>query len=264
MRPTSATFQQLQVATFKALILLFCITLAGCIGATPLHRRTRSAQGVEQNFTLESTHVGQTSRAEIESTLKPFDVGLQSSHFLIARWSVSTWGAWAFGCGNYNCGGTGGRIWNKRNLIVEFDNDNRVKILEEFPDSELVARLSRVAQADEALDLSNPVQLNVTYLNHGPATITLTVDSFQFAEEGKNKKPYNFTIPRNKITSIGTSHIGITDETNVTEVIHFADAPKVAHRRSSKRLTIQITIPDLVKLLKFMPPSTQDSPARPH
>lgn len=252
MHAISYRFRQKNSRITTAYIVLLCISLSGCIGATPLRRRTRGAQGPEQNFTLDSVQIGQTPRAEIESTLRPFDVGLHSSHFLIARWSVSTWGAWAFGCGNYNCGGAAGRVWSRRNLIVEFDNDERVKSMEEFSDSELVARLSRIAQADGALDLSKPVLLHVTYLSHGPATITLTEDSFQFTEEGENKKPYNFAIARSKITRVGTSRLGITDESNVTEVIHFAEAPKVQHRRSSKRLTIQMTVADLVKLLKFV------------
>ncbi len=252
MQSLSYTFRKPKFDAYKALLLLLlCVNFVGCIGATPLHRRTRGPQGAEQNFTLNSVLVGQTTRVEIESTLKPFDVGLHSTHFLIARWSVSTWGAWAFGCGNTNCAGTAGRHWSRHNAIVEFDSDDRVKSFEEFPDSQLVARLSRVAREDEALDFSNPIQLHVEALGHGPGTITLSSDSFQFEEEGKTKKPYNFTIARSEITRIG-KHIGPVDETYVMELIHFNHAPKVAHRRSSKRLLAKMTIPDLLKLLKFL------------
>jgi len=252
MQAVGHLFRLKKFAAYKLSLILLCVNLAGCIGATPLRRRTRSSQGVEQNFTLNSVLVGQTQRAEIESKLKSFDVGLHSTHFLVARWSVSTWAAWAFACGYTNCAGAGGRVWNRRNVIVEFDNDERVKSLEEFTDSELVARLSRVARTDEALNFSDPIQLNVTWFEHGPATITLAGNSFQFVEEGRTKKPYNFTIVGANISEVGTSRIGTTDETYVTEVIHFKEAPKVAHRHSSKRLKVTVTIPDLLILLKFI------------
>jgi hypothetical protein len=251
MQSISGQFRQERRFGREAFLLLFCLSLAGCIGATPMHRKTRGPQGFEQNFTLDSVSVGQTSRAEIQSKLQPFDVGLNSPNFLIARWSVSKWGAWAFACGNTNCAGTAGRIWKRHNLMVEFDEDGRVKTFQRFSDSNLVARLLRVAQVDERLDLSNPIQLHVTWVGHGPATITLSGGSFQFVDEGKTKKPYNFTIAATKIASVGTSSVGPTDEMYVTGVIHFVEPPKVEHRRSGKKLSVQMTIPDLLKLLKF-------------
>jgi hypothetical protein len=208
-----------------AMVVLLCLDLAACIGATPLHRRTRSAQGMQENFTLDSIRIGETSRADVESKLKSFDAAVQSHRFLVARWSVSTWGSWAFACGYTTCVGTAGRHWSRRNLILEFDDKELVNGLEVFPDSQLVARLSRIARRDDPLDLSGPVQLHVLYAGCTPATIILGRDSFQFVEDGRAKKPYDFTIAADKVIGVGTSRIGPNDEASITEVIHFQEAP---------------------------------------
>jgi hypothetical protein len=235
----------------KALLILLCVNLTACIGATRLPRRTRSAQGIEKNFTLDSIHIGD-SRADVEPKLRPFDTGIPSRHFLVARWSVSTWGAWAFACGYTNCAGTAGRHWSRHNLIVQFDDNDVVNRLHVFPDSDLVARMSQAVRQDDPIDLSNPIQLHVLYRNCKTATITLARDSFQFVEDAPANRPHNFTISAGKVIGVGTSRIGPKDEASITEVIHFRDAPKVPHDRSSKQLSVRMTVPDLFTFSKFV------------
>jgi hypothetical protein len=47
--------------------LLVCATLTGCIGATPLPKRTRTPEGTEvKNVDLTIIHPGQTTRAEVQ------------------------------------------------------------------------------------------------------------------------------------------------------------------------------------------------------
>ena len=70
MRPEnqhSSARQQLQAGIALAL----CATLLGCIGATPLHKRTRTPEGTElQKIDLSFLHPGQTTRAEVKEKLK--------------------------------------------------------------------------------------------------------------------------------------------------------------------------------------------------
>ena len=55
--------QQLQ----SGIALALCAALLGCIGATPLHKRTRTPEGTEiQNIDLSFLHPGQTTRAEVK------------------------------------------------------------------------------------------------------------------------------------------------------------------------------------------------------
>jgi outer membrane protein assembly factor BamE (lipoprotein component of BamABCDE complex) len=56
--------------------LLVCVTLTGCIGATPLPKRTRTPEGTEvKDVDLTFIHPGQTTRAEIREKLKLLDAG---------------------------------------------------------------------------------------------------------------------------------------------------------------------------------------------
>jgi hypothetical protein len=56
--------------------LLLCVTLTGCIGATPLPKRTRTPEGTEvKDVDLTFIHPGQTTRAEVREKLKLLDTG---------------------------------------------------------------------------------------------------------------------------------------------------------------------------------------------
>ena len=68
-----------------------CAILLGCIGATPLHKRTRTPEGtVVRDIDLSFLHPGQTTRAEVKEKLKLIDTGYQGDHFFLGRWSSST------------------------------------------------------------------------------------------------------------------------------------------------------------------------------
>src|SRR5208283_871469 len=85
MRPESwhaCAWQQLQAGIALAL----CTTLLGCIGATPLHKHTRTPEGTEvKDIDLSFLHPGQTTRAEVREKLKLIDTGYQGDHFFLGR-----------------------------------------------------------------------------------------------------------------------------------------------------------------------------------
>jgi hypothetical protein len=138
------------------------VTLLGCIGATPLHKHTRTPEGTEiKDIDLSFLHPGQTTRAEVKEKLKLIDTGYQGDHFFLGRWSSSTWAAWAV-YPDPRFPSTGGRVWKSGNLLVEFDDAGVVKGFEPFNDAKAPRYLAPVA-ADTPLQLASPLELPVKY-----------------------------------------------------------------------------------------------------
>jgi outer membrane protein assembly factor BamE (lipoprotein component of BamABCDE complex) len=143
--------------------LALCATLLGCIGATPLPKRTRTPTGTEaKDIDISFIHVGQTARAEVKEKLKLIDTGYEGEHFFLGRWSSSTWGGWYVLAGYYNAAAGGGRVWKSGNLLVQFDSAGVVTSSTLFDDAKAISILVPVA-ADTALQLASPLELQVKY-----------------------------------------------------------------------------------------------------
>ncbi len=263
-----------RLATGKAVAgLLLSLLCAGCVGVTPLPKRTRTAQGQVKNVDPSFIRVGHTSRAEVLEKLKPFDTGFQSNRFFLGRSSTSKWGAWIIVAGELQAAGAAGRLWHISNLLVEFDDKGVVKNFEVFPDKFLVPKLGPVAADEKALDGSQRKELSVRLApavvasRRGwevPAKIILYNGSLEFVKPGAvNGKPIDFTIDRAKIKSIrpdiptaairrGTYFP--SDVAYTTLAIRFTEKPKSAGGLRGKGITVGMTLPDLVVLINFMTP----------
>ncbi len=245
--------QQLQAGIALAL----CATLLGCIGATPLHKRTRTPEGTElQNIDLSFLHPGQTTRAEVKEKLKPIDTGYQGDHFFVGRWSSSTWAAWAV-YPDPRFPSAAGRVWKSGNLLVEFDDAGVVKRFEPFDDAKAPRYLASVA-ADTPLQLASPLELPVKYylLAGGQlvdAKIVLSKGTFDFEELGERKKKQKFSLPAGEVLRVETPVIiRFPDPTYISQRLHCArDLKKIGGPRG-RDLNLEVTMPQMVTLMSYV------------
>jgi hypothetical protein len=143
---------------------LLCLTLASCVGATPMPKRTRTPQGIEQKtIDLAFIQPGHTTRTEVAEKLKPIDTGYISDRYFLGRWSSSSSGGWIFLIGMGGGVGNAERFWKSGNLLVEFDDQGVVRNSKTFPDKQLVEELAPVVAAHPAPG-PDPQVLAVTYL----------------------------------------------------------------------------------------------------
>lgn len=252
---TSPASQQISVRkklqTGTALVL--CVALSGCIGATPLPRRTRTPEGTEvKNVDLAFIHPGQTMRAEVKEKLKLIDTGYQSDRFFLGRWSSSTWGVWVFGSGV----GNANRSWKSGNLLVEFDDAGIVKRFEPFDDSKALRQLAPVA-ADTPLQLVPPLELAVKYWKNATtqlvdAKIVLASSTFSFEELGTEKKRHKFSLPAGDVMRVETPlTMPDPDTVHTSRRLHFARDLKKVGGPNGKNLNLELTVPQLVTLMSY-------------
>lgn len=233
--------------------ILLCLALEGCVGVTPLPKRTRTPQGIEEKTVdLDFIQPGKTTRADVKDKLKLLDTGLQSERFFLGRWSSSSSGGWVFLVGYTGGIGNASRFWKSGNLLVEFDPAGLVTRYQTFNDSHLHASLLVVA-GEAPIAATESVELPVTYWKANaqaiPAKITLSASSFEFEELGIAKKRHKFALPVKDFTGIGTAVIANPDPVNTRQVLHFAHDLKSIGGPGGKRLNLDVTLPELVTLM---------------
>jgi len=245
-------------ATAAALLLaLFC---AGCIGVTPLPKRVKTPQGPElKQVDLSFLKAGQTDRYEVMEKLASLDTRVRSPRYFVGRWSASTWGAWAFACGYISCAGGAGRLWGRSNLLIQFDEDGRVKGYEVFPDHELASHLAAPAANEPSIDFSQPVELMLPALPPAPpcGRIRLTQGWFEYREVCQKKHPRDFKIEAAKIVAVETPRVGVADAEMTTAVIHFSERVRAGAPLHRDRMTVLLNISDLMQLVRFVGQSKQ-------
>jgi hypothetical protein len=236
-----------------------CAPLLGCLGATPLSRRTRTPEGTEvKNIDLSFLHPGQTTRAEVKERLKLIDTGYQGDHFFLGRWSSSVWRVWAVVPSLPPGGlGGGGRAWNSGNLLVEFDDTGIVKRFEPFDDAKALRHLAPVA-ADTPLQLESPMELPVKYWKFAngqlvDAKIVLSKGTFDFEELGELKKKHKFSLPPSVVLSVETPvTIRDPDPTYTSQRLRCARDLKKIGGPSGRDLNLEVTMPQLVTLMSYV------------
>jgi outer membrane protein assembly factor BamE (lipoprotein component of BamABCDE complex) len=234
-----------------------CATLLGCIGATPLHKRTRTSEGtVVKDIDLSFLHPGQTTRAEVKEKLKLIDTGYQGDHFFLGRWSSSTWAAWIV-YPDPRFPSAVGRVWKSGNLLVEFDDAGVVKRFEPFNDAKALGYLAPVA-ADTPLQLASPLELPVKYYliaggQFVDAKIVLSKGAFDFEELGERKKKQKFSLPANEVLRVETPFIiRFPDPTYISQRLHCAkDLKKIGGPRG-RDINLKVTMPQLVTLMSYV------------
>ena len=246
----TCTRQQLQAGITLAL----CATLLGCIGATPLHKRTRTPQGTEvKNIDLSFLTPGQTTRADVKEKLKLIDTGYQGDHYFLGRWSSSTSGTWMFGLP----GAFAGRVWKSGNLLVEFDDAGVVKRFEPFDDAKALRHLAPVA-ADTPLQLASPLELQVKYyllegVQFVDAKIVLSKGRFDFEELGERKKKHKFSLPASDVLRVETPVIiHFPDPTYISQRLHCARNLEKIGGPGGRDINLEVTMPQLVTLMSYV------------
>ena len=246
--------------------LALCATLLGCIGATPLHKRTRTPEGtVVKDIDLSFLHPGQTTHAEVKDKLKLIDTGYQGDHFFVGRWSSSTSGAWVFVLG---LPGAAGRVWKSGNLLVEFDDAGVVKRFEPFDDAKALRHLAPVA-ADTPLQLEPPLELPVKYfLLAGAqlvdAKIVLSKGTFDFEELGERKKKQNFSLPAREVLRVETPIMfRFPDPTYISQRLHCARDLEKIGGPSGRDINLEVTMPQLVTLMSYVAQVTKSQVSAP-
>ena len=237
--------------------MLLCVVLSGCIGATPLPKRTRTPEGTEvKNIDMSFIHPGQTTRAEVREKLRLIDTGYKGDRFFLGRWSSSTWGGWIVLAGMCcEAIGGGGRVWKTGNLLVEFDEAGIVKRAEPFDDRKAIQILKSVAE-NTPLELAPPLELRVKYWKNSavpvPAKIVLSATSLDFEELSDQKKKDKFSIPAKDVLEVQTPlTLAGTDPTYTGYRVRCArDLRKLGGPRG-KDFNLQVTLPQLITLLSY-------------
>lgn len=238
-------------------VFLLCVTLNGCIGATPLPKRTRTPEGTEvKNLDLTFIRPGQTTRAEVKEKLELIDAGYQGDRFFLGRWSSSSWGTWAVLAGYIGSYAGGGRVWKSGNLLVEFNDEGIVTRSEPFDDVHAIRELTPVAESTP-LQLAVPLEMPVKYWKNATpqlvaATITLSASSFAF-ELGDQKKKHKFSLPAKEVLRVVTpATMRVPDPTYTSQRLSCArDLKKIGGPRS-KDINLEVTLPQLVTLMSYV------------
>lgn len=243
-----------------------CLALSGCIGATPLPKKTRTATGTEvKTVDVAFIHPGQTTRAEVQDKLKVIDTGLPGDRFFLGRWSSSTWGGWIIVAGMCcEAMGGGGRVWKTGNLLVEFDETGIVKRAEPFSDRKIIDQLTPVAE-NTPLELDPPPELSVMYVKNAavvPAKIVLSAASLSFEELGIQKKKYKFLLPAQDVLKVEMPYPAGNDPTYLAPRIRFARDLRGLGGPRGKYIGLQVSLPQLIMLMSYASRVTKSPVAR--
>jgi hypothetical protein len=143
----------------------------------------------------------------------------------------------------------------KTQCLIAFDDKGVVQQAGQFPDDELVSRLSAsVAQGQgEPLDLSAPMEVPVGH-RHGSGrdvtgTFILATDSFAFREEDGGGK-HDFKISPKQIKELSLTSIGHGDKSDprfMNQTIYFTEKTKVGGK-----MTIHVDVPTIMVLVKYL------------
>ena len=248
-------------------VFVLCANLSGCIGATPLPKRTRTLEGTEvKNVDLTFLHPSQTTRSEVNEKLKLIDTGYRGDHFFLGRWSSSTWGGWVILVGMPGeAGGGSGRVWKSGNLLVEFDDAGMVKRFETFDDSKAIRLLAPVA-ADTPLELASPMEISVKYWKTSSAKpvdakIVLSASTFDFAELGELKNKHKFSLPAREVLRVETPvSLRVPDPTYMSQRLRCArDLRKIGGPRG-RDLNLEVALPQLVMLMSYVSRAAKSAP----
>ena len=217
--------------------------------------RTNGNSGAMEKINLDFMQTGKTTREEVTTKLGGTDTGIKDQRLFLGRWTSSKWGVlWAVG-GGYSATGGWNRGWARHNVLIAFDDKDVVQQYRQFPDDELVSRLSAsVAQGQgEPLDLSTPMEVSVEH-RHGSGrdvsgAFILATDSFAFREEGGGGK-HDFRISPRQIKELDLTSIGHGDKSDprhMNQTIYFTEKTKVGGK-----MTIHVDVPTIMILVKYL------------
>ena len=238
------------------LLLVLSMSLCSCIGVVPMRQRTVTQQGPTTKIDLGFLKPGGTPRAEVLEKLKATDTGFASHRLFVGRWRTSKAAAWiAVGTPAGYGGFAADRLWSNTNLLVHFDANGTIESYAMFPDKLLAEKLVLVAQEQK---LPDPEQLETSLTLNGteiPVNVTLTKKSLEIAELAhfkslKHRPQYHYVVPRQALQSVTVNHF----QDNVTYVdvtFHFASNLRQFTGPRGKKVTLQMTVPELITALAY-------------
>jgi hypothetical protein len=217
--------------------------------------RTNENSGAMEKINLDFIQPSKATREEVTAKLGGTDTGIKDKQLFLGRWASSNWGVlWMVAGGNSGADGWN-RGWARHNVLIAFDDKGVVQQYRQFPDNELVSRLSAcVAQGQgEPLDLSAPMEVPVKH-RYGSGrdvsgTFILATDSFAFREEGGAGK-HDFKISPKQIKELNLTSIGQGDKSDpryMNQTIYFTEKTKVGGK-----MTIQVDVPTIMVLVKYL------------
>ena len=236
------------------LLLVACAGLAGCVGVIPMRQRSVGPEGKIPNVDLTFLEAGKTTRAEVAEKLGGINVGVESQHFFVGRWRSSKMGAWLV-VGGYGGGAAAaGRIWRNANLLVSFDSADRVEAYEVFPDKLLQSRLERVSRETV---LNPKEQEEIVIVNGGlpliETTLVLTPQSLAATysiPQKHGRKEIHYEVPTSELAAVRVERY--QDESGAVRTdLLFAKDLRTFQGPRGKHLHVQVTVPQLAKLLAF-------------
>jgi hypothetical protein len=246
--PKEGTMQR--TAALPALFSLLLL-LVGCIGVTPLPKKTKTPAGPElKAIDVNFIKPGATSRDEVKKQLAPVDTGYECDRFFVGRWSYSNSGGWIVLASYYSTYGNATRFWSPRDLIVEFDQRGVVQGYTIFPDSHLSHELPHVAAACPSMVGR---ELHVSYwkgAEASPAMIVLENGQFRFAEVGTAKKAVKFTVPAQDLLGIRAWRLETASADHTTQILHFRNDLRHAGGPRGKTIKLDLTLPQVLMLMK--------------
>jgi hypothetical protein len=116
---------------FVVLPLFLCIFLAACV-PVPMRTRVMPVTGEEQGAEPDTRviHPGVTTRSEILHQFSAYDTGWKGERLWLGRWLRSGFSA--------NASASNGRLWEGKNLVVEFDEKGTVTRCHVLSDKEFL------------------------------------------------------------------------------------------------------------------------------
>jgi hypothetical protein len=235
--------------SLSTILLASSLMVSSCVYPSKLPIRSKNIAGTEvqqRDLDLSFVQVGSTRRDEVRSRLAAIDTGYSDPTLFWGRWVSSSWGT-VQGLGIIYQYDDNHRIWKNRNLLIRFDEGGTVSSKVEVDEKALCRELLRHVVQLPALNLSQPVIVNVGYFTRGhsrPAQMTLANDRLEFRK--MDSRPSEIIrISPTKVTRI--SHSAGEGLDRVWQVLHFD-----AKTAFGKKVTFGADAPDFVTLLVYL------------
>ena len=205
---------------------------------------------------LDFIRAGLTGRDEVLNNLYCVDVGAPDDAIFWGRWSDSSWYKVSEGANK--------RLWNIRNLLIEFDEWGVVERHRVVSDKELLKELAPLLDRRTLVsDFSRPIEIPVYHRKqlgglgrdypdpgghrtYAPGTLVLGKDYVQFEEPAPGK--HNFKVRPTKITRLRQAKLRdreAGDPRFTFLVLHFSRKTP-----AGSKITFQLHSSNVIPLLK--------------
>ena len=237
-------------------VLTWVLSSSGCLVVpirVPTQKEGPSSTGGSTDLSF--LKVGQTTRKEVEEKLAWMDTGYRHDRLFLGRWVGSRWGVLWAAAGGYSGAAGGFRLWDRHNLIIEFDEAGVVQRFSAFPDKDLLPEITAwVAKGvTQPLDLSASLSISVAHKGTWepqpvPGKLKLGRNLLEFDERPDGN--HWFSIPPCDLASLSYVDSFSKNDASAAETL-FA-----LHLRNKtpagRRLVLRTEVPQLILLLRYI------------